>query len=744
MQITRSAPRTETTRPPHGSNSPRPTAVPAPALDEFVRSDPNPTLAALARLLDEPTSNVARSLAQVDTPAPSVDRNPPSSVLGDLIGGGEGGYGSYNRGNAGDTNGAQIDFSQLTVGEVMRRQRLPRSDPNYLFAVGKYQFVPDTLEETVNALGIDRNQRFTPELQERMFADYLIDDKRPQVNAYITGESDDLRAAQLALAQEFASVADPRTGRSFYDGVGNNSASITAAEAAEALNQMRSQFQANVQRGLPPDEAYDALRTTSGTSSPPDSGAVPDASLSRGDGGAPVRALQDRLVSFGVMSPEERSTGPGIYGPQTEARVADLQRFLGLPATGAFDEGIRAAMHSIQGGVGVERNDNATVTAALQDVLARSGHLTPGEVAAESGAFGPLTRAGLQSWQDANGVQPTGILGATTFRTLYAAEADGTSAPPPPEAPAVDDPPEPPAESASPIPRAGLSRGQTGEQVELLQDRLAGLGLMTPEEIASGPGVYGPRTEQRVQAFQRAVDLSPSGVFDNATRAAMNAIYGGVGVDRNPNPDVTRALHETLVDAGHLTRAQADAEDGRFGPPTEAALKAWQAENGVQPTGILGATTFDAIRRAAGSGSWPVPGHFTINRADKPGEGDGEFGAFRSGGRRHNGIDINAPVGSRIESFEAGEVLFAGQMRGFGRTVIVQHDDGLQTVYAHLGRIDVRAGQRVTEDTALGTIGRSGNVPPAGDAHLHFEVREGARGILTGTPVNPRDYLQFP
>lgn len=296
----------------------------------------------------------------------------------------------------------------------------------------------------------------------------------------------------------------------------------------------------------------------------------------------------------------------------------------------------------------------------------------------------------------------------------------------------------------SPVPPAVLSRGARGDAVGALQDRLVDLGIMTAAERATGPGIFGPRTEQRVKDFQSSVSLSPSGVFDHATRAALSAVHGGVGLDRNPNPDVTRALHAQLLESGHLTQAQVDAEAGDFGETTEAALQAWQRDNGVAPTGILGATTFQALRGAGSAGSWPLPGFFTVNRADRPGEGDGEFGTFRNGGRRHNGIDINAPVGSSVESFRAGEVVFAGQMRGFGNTVIVQHEGGLQTVYAHLDRIDVRRGQRVTEDTQLATLGRSGNVPPAGDTHLHFEIREGANGVLTGTPVNPRRYLQFP
>ncbi len=556
-----------------------PASSTAPTIAPTRGGTPTLASAAIAQQRFNADGNIALRQLQLNNVAPTAGvpavgmpaaGQPPSSVLGDLIGRGEGGYNSFNRGVAGDANGAEIDFSSLTLGEVMRRQSLSRSDPDYLFAVGKYQIVPGTMIETVNALGIDRNQPFTPELQEQMFADYLIDGKRPAINAYITGQSSDLKAAQLALAQEFASVADPNTGRSFYDGLANNSSSITADEAANALNQMRSQYAQNIAQGLSPQAAYDALR---GTSSAPGDAGEP------GDNGAPAK----------------------------------------------------------------------------------------------------------------------------------------------------------------------LSVGQRGPEVKALQDQLVQVGVMRSEDAATGPGIFGPRTEAAVQAFQRATGLSPSGTFDHATRRAMDAVIGGVGVDRNPNPDVTGALQDRLVDMGYLSEAAVASGRGVFGPQTEAALKAFQADNGVQQTGILGATTFQALRRAGVAGNWPVPGHFTVNAADKPGEGDGEFGTFRSGNRRHQGIDINAPVGSPVESFGAGEVVFAGSMRGYGTTVIVQHEDGLQTLYAHLRDINVRVGQQVTQDTQLGTIGRSGNVPSAGDSHIHFETREGANGTpLSGTPVDPRKYLQFP
>lgn len=257
-----------------------------------------------------------------------------STSLSNLIGSGEGSYNSYNRGRAGDTGGREIDFSQMTVGEVMRRQALPRSNPESLFAVGKFQMIPGTLRETVDALGVDVNARFTPHLQERMFADYLIGGKRPAINTYITGRSESaqgLQRAQLALAQEFASVADPRTGRSHYEGdSAGNSSSITAEEAGRALDAMRQQYQANIARGLTPEAAYRALSGAAPTQDP-----LADGVLRQGERGDAVRALQAQLNRLGARDAQGRALdADGEFGRRTAEAVVAFQRSRDLEPDG--------------------------------------------------------------------------------------------------------------------------------------------------------------------------------------------------------------------------------------------------------------------------------------------------------------------------------------------------------------------------------------------------------------------------
>lgn len=88
-------------------------------------------------------------------------------------------------------------------------------------------------------------------------------------------------------------------------------------------------------------------------------------------------------------------------------------------------------------------------------------------------------------------------------------------------------------------------------------------------------------------------------------------------------------------------------------------------------------------------------------------------------GRPHQGIDIRAPRGTKIQAAGRGIVEFVGRKGGYGRTVIIRHGR-VKTLYAHLNSVAVRTGAQVTELTTVGTVGTSGN---ASGPHLHFEVR---------------------
>ncbi|MFQ3615171.1 MAG: peptidoglycan DD-metalloendopeptidase family protein [Cyanobacteriota bacterium] len=100
--------------------------------------------------------------------------------------------------------------------------------------------------------------------------------------------------------------------------------------------------------------------------------------------------------------------------------------------------------------------------------------------------------------------------------------------------------------------------------------------------------------------------------------------------------------------------------------------------------------------------------------------------------RFHAGIDFGAPTGTPIRAANNGVVIYSGWYGGYGRSVIVDHGNGITTLYAHASRVYVSEGQAVSRGEAIAAVGSTGfSTGP----HLHFEVRK------NGEPVDPLNYL---
>lgn len=110
--------------------------------------------------------------------------------------------------------------------------------------------------------------------------------------------------------------------------------------------------------------------------------------------------------------------------------------------------------------------------------------------------------------------------------------------------------------------------------------------------------------------------------------------------------------------------------------------------------------------------------------------GDGHFDAPRRGGRRHKGIDIYAPLGTKVVASKSGIAKVGFVKNGMGKYVIIRHPDKSATVYGHLSRIIVRNNQRVRQGRAIGYVGKTGNAKYKNiDPHLHFEIRKRGRSV---------------
>jgi lipoprotein NlpD len=119
--------------------------------------------------------------------------------------------------------------------------------------------------------------------------------------------------------------------------------------------------------------------------------------------------------------------------------------------------------------------------------------------------------------------------------------------------------------------------------------------------------------------------------------------------------------------------------------------------------------------------AWPVPNGEILSRFGDP-----------RGARRHAGIDIRGAEGQNVVAALDGEVVFADTLGGYGKTVVIEHEPGLESVYAHNSELFVRAGDRVKRGERLARIGRTGN---ATTVHCHFELRRNR------VPVDPLGFF---
>jgi murein DD-endopeptidase MepM/ murein hydrolase activator NlpD len=130
---------------------------------------------------------------------------------------------------------------------------------------------------------------------------------------------------------------------------------------------------------------------------------------------------------------------------------------------------------------------------------------------------------------------------------------------------------------------------------------------------------------------------------------------------------------------------------------------------------------------STGDFSWPVSGPITSPfgyRSDPYGGGGSEF---------HPGLDIGAPMGATVTAAAGGTIIYAAAYGGYGNAVIIDHGNGVSSLYGHLSQIFVAEHQEVQRGQAIGAVGMTGR---ATGPHLHFEVR------VNGQPVDPASRLR--
>ncbi|MEG0050657.1 MAG: peptidoglycan DD-metalloendopeptidase family protein [Terrisporobacter sp.] len=182
-----------------------------------------------------------------------------------------------------------------------------------------------------------------------------------------------------------------------------------------------------------------------------------------------------------------------------------------------------------------------------------------------------------------------------------------------------------------------------------------------------------------------------------------------------------KSLDDDKAELSNLKKELEKEEDD-----LEVKLQNIAAENGSSNSNNDDSSS-NATDSVISNGSWPVPGY---SRVSSP------FGyrihPVLGYKKMHTGIDIPAPTGTPTVAVESGTVIFSGNQGSYGKTVMIRHDNGNVSLYAHNSQLLVSVGQTVKKGQAVTKIGSTGR---STGPHLHFEIR------VNGTAQNPLNYL---
>ena len=134
------------------------------------------------------------------------------------------------------------------------------------------------------------------------------------------------------------------------------------------------------------------------------------------------------------------------------------------------------------------------------------------------------------------------------------------------------------------------------------------------------------------------------------------------------------------------------------------------------------------VTTGSGALCWPFPGHSSITSP---------YGYRSSTGSFHSGVDIDGfcSEGSPIVAADSGTVIKAEYYGGYGNCIIIDHGNGMSTLYAHLCDMYVGVGQSVSAGETIGGCGHTGTCYGADGNHLHFEV------MIDGNTTDPQAYI---
>lgn len=192
---------------------------------------------------------------------------------------------------------------------------------------------------------------------------------------------------------------------------------------------------------------------------------------------------------------------------------------------------------------------------------------------------------------------------------------------------------------------------------------------------------------------------------------------------RLPTPTMKATAQQAVYNAEPATRASVPSVQSEAVTPRDSNVITPEQKPRVQQASVTRAKIPSQTPKLSGNGRFMQP----VN-----GDVISSFGP-KADGLHNDGINIRAVRGTAVRAAENGVVVYTGDdLESYGNLILVRHDGGMMSAYAHLDKTLVKRGATITRGQSIGTVGSTGQVDTP---QLHFEIRKGSK------PLDPKRYL---
>ncbi|MBL8566923.1 MAG: LysM peptidoglycan-binding domain-containing protein [Hyphomicrobiaceae bacterium] len=425
---------------------------------------------------------------------------------------------------------------------------------------------------------------------------------------------------------------------------------------------------------------------------------------------APIPPEPVRGGSYAQAEPEgdggRSNYGGGTYTPPRASRPSKGVEVAALPEPARaepYTDNKPSYSSSSRGSAGYSAPDRTPPQPAQSVVQADRASATGGTIEVQRGdtLYGIARRHGVtvNALMSANGLSSANLKPGQQLRLPGGAEpASAVASRPERSAPVTT------AAASPPTDWNGSHTVQTGDSLYGLARQYK----VRVSDLQRANGISNPRQ------LKPGMTLHVPGIGGAGAAPDTPARSLAAAAPRDPVESAPRNIPSTTQPTMINGRQVAAIDRGQVSDAVDRAPEA--ANKGVQTVAVGPAAVSDLKLR------WPARGKVLSG-----------FGQ-RTDGTHNDGINIAVPQGAEVHAAEEGEIAYAGsELKGYGNLVLIRHDNGWVTAYAHNDTLLVKRGDKVKRGDVVAKAGRTGQVD---QPQLHFELRQGSK------PIDPLPYLE--